>query len=235
MGACSSSDSGDTAGGKGSKGGKGGKKGRKEGGAKPKGAKGTKERRDDNGFSNPLSLHTLEDSRSKRMTSDEASARRQVEQAEQRQRDMTKHDFERNLPRRHNEFDFGVPTTDEDDDFDEGAGSRRCSMRQNEHDAAKRVGSTARGSSAAAAASMARNAPPLSPPGVRRHDQEGDCWVIIREEVYNVSELLDSHPGGSYAIFQHGGTDATRAFLDAHPVPPMDALRKYRLGPVQPA
>ena len=35
------------------------------------------------------------------------------------------------------------------------------------------------------------------------------CWVIIKGEVYDVTNFLDDHPGGAAIILKYGGTDAT--------------------------
>ena len=56
----------------------------------------------------------------------------------------------------------------------------------------------------------------LSRREVARHITRQDCWIILDGKVYNVSALLNSHPGGVNAIFQLAGTDATTAFRAAH-------------------
>jgi L-lactate dehydrogenase (cytochrome) len=35
------------------------------------------------------------------------------------------------------------------------------------------------------------------------------CWVIIKGEVYDVTNFLDDHPGGAAIILKYGGKDAT--------------------------
>lgn len=35
------------------------------------------------------------------------------------------------------------------------------------------------------------------------------CWVIIKGEVYDVTDFLDDHPGGPDIILKYGGKDAT--------------------------
>ena len=37
------------------------------------------------------------------------------------------------------------------------------------------------------------------------------CWVVIHDKVYDVTNFLDSHPGGE-AIYEGCGTDATILF-----------------------
>lgn len=71
---------------------------------------------------------------------------------------------------------------------------------------------------------------------VGKHNSKTDCWVIIHGEVYNVTDFLKEHPGGSAIILKYAGKDATKAF---DPIHPSDTLTKYlpeknRLGPVDP-
>lgn len=36
---------------------------------------------------------------------------------------------------------------------------------------------------------------------VAQHTQEGDIWVIIENDVYNLSQFLQEHPGGVKSRF----------------------------------
>lgn len=51
---------------------------------------------------------------------------------------------------------------------------------------------------------------------VAKHDKENDCWVIIGDEVFDVTKFLDDHPGGKKAIMIYGGKDATEEFDMLH-------------------
>ncbi|KAJ6190424.1 hypothetical protein N7519_000445 [Penicillium mononematosum] len=57
---------------------------------------------------------------------------------------------------------------------------------------------------------------------IQTHRVEGDCWIAIHGNVYDVSRFLNSHPGGKAIILRHAGTDATRAFQDVHPAELLD-------------
>lgn len=51
---------------------------------------------------------------------------------------------------------------------------------------------------------------------IKRHNTLDDCWVIINSNVCDVTPFLSSHPGGSDAIFQYAGKDASKAFNNMH-------------------
>lgn len=44
---------------------------------------------------------------------------------------------------------------------------------------------------------------------VQSHNSATSCWVIINGTVYDVTELLETHPGGKHVILKVAGTDAT--------------------------
>ncbi len=47
---------------------------------------------------------------------------------------------------------------------------------------------------------------------IKRHDNDEDCWIIIENKVYNVTNFLSEHPGGADRISPYCGEDATQAF-----------------------
>ena len=51
---------------------------------------------------------------------------------------------------------------------------------------------------------------------VARHQSKGDCWVVLNNQVYDVTEFLPDHPGGKNAILLYGGKDATKEFNMLH-------------------
>ncbi|TEB39247.1 hypothetical protein FA13DRAFT_459719 [Coprinellus micaceus] len=71
---------------------------------------------------------------------------------------------------------------------------------------------------------------------VSEHNSAQSCWVVIHNNVYDVTEFLPEHPGGAAIILRYAGGDATEVYDQIH-VP--DALDKClpgekHLGPVQP-
>ena len=47
---------------------------------------------------------------------------------------------------------------------------------------------------------------------VREHNKEGDCWIILQGKVYDVSDYLNTHPGGKSILLKFGGKDGTVPF-----------------------
>ena len=44
---------------------------------------------------------------------------------------------------------------------------------------------------------------------VRRHNTRKDCWIVVNNIVYNVTNFKKNHPGGSKIIEFYAGQDAT--------------------------
>ena len=54
--------------------------------------------------------------------------------------------------------------------------------------------------------------PIFTPEHVYRHNKANDFYTIINQHVYNLSSFHSIHPGGSSAIMNAAGTDATILF-----------------------
>merc|ERR1712012_976296 len=59
---------------------------------------------------------------------------------------------------------------------------------------------------------------------VAKHNTKGDCWVVVSDQVLNVTNFLKDHPGGELAILTFAGKDATEEFNMIHPP---DVIPKY--------
>jgi nitrate reductase (NAD(P)H) len=51
---------------------------------------------------------------------------------------------------------------------------------------------------------------------VKNHKTRDDCWVVINNIVYDLTDFLNEHPGGSASILAHSGTDVTGIFESIH-------------------
>ncbi|KAH6809954.1 cytochrome B5-like protein [Perilla frutescens var. frutescens] len=47
---------------------------------------------------------------------------------------------------------------------------------------------------------------------VSLHNKRTDCWIIIKDRVYDVTSYVEEHPGGD-AILAHAGDDSTEGFF----------------------
>ncbi|TCD66743.1 Cytochrome b2, mitochondrial precursor [Steccherinum ochraceum] len=57
----------------------------------------------------------------------------------------------------------------------------------------------------------------LTGPEVEQHASRDSCWIIVHGKVYDVTDFLDEHPGGSKIILKYAGKDATEAYEPIHP------------------
>ena len=48
------------------------------------------------------------------------------------------------------------------------------------------------------------------------HNTKDDCWIIINDGVYDVTEFLSIHPGGKSIVISVAGKDATEYFHELH-------------------
>jgi len=44
---------------------------------------------------------------------------------------------------------------------------------------------------------------------IRQHDSDDDKWIVINNDVYNITEWAKRHPGGFDVISHYAGQDAT--------------------------
>jgi alkylation response protein AidB-like acyl-CoA dehydrogenase len=59
---------------------------------------------------------------------------------------------------------------------------------------------------------------------VAKHNKREDCWIIIENDVYNVTKFINLHPGGVAFLVEAAGTDSTESFRLYHHA---DVLTKY--------
>ncbi|GAA6053409.1 hypothetical protein JCM3770_002311 [Rhodotorula araucariae] len=61
---------------------------------------------------------------------------------------------------------------------------------------------------------------------VNQHNTEGDLWIVVNGDVYDLSRFAELHPGGAGVLLAHNiaGKDCTTAFFSLHR---SDVLTKY--------
>ena len=69
---------------------------------------------------------------------------------------------------------------------------------------------------------------------VRANNTAANCWAVIDDSVYDLTNWIKSHPGGSGAIVGLCGTDGSSSFSVKHgnQSRPAAQLNSYRLGPL---
>ncbi|XP_055802543.1 cytochrome B5-like protein [Solanum dulcamara] len=58
---------------------------------------------------------------------------------------------------------------------------------------------------------------------VALHNKRTDCWIIIKDKVFDVTSYVEEHPGGD-AILDHAGDDSTEGFYG-----PQHATRVFEM------
>lgn len=66
---------------------------------------------------------------------------------------------------------------------------------------------------------------------VKTHNRRDDGWLIIHNEVYDITSFFDDHPGGRDVLLDQLGSDATIAF-DAigHSASAMAMMSRFKIG-----
>jgi cytochrome b involved in lipid metabolism len=101
-------------------------------------------------------------------------------------------------------------------------------------------GEVLRGAAATPAASATPTPTPVATASgytmaqVAANNSAKSCWAVIEGSVYNLTNWINSHPGGSGAIISLCGTEATSSFKGKHgnQSRPAAQLSGYLLGPL---
>ncbi|KAG7588138.1 Cytochrome b5-like heme/steroid binding domain [Arabidopsis suecica] len=65
---------------------------------------------------------------------------------------------------------------------------------------------------------------------IAEHNKRNDCWVIIKDRVYDVTSYVEEHPGGD-AILDHAGDDSTDGFFGPqHATRVFDMIEDFYIG-----
>jgi nitrate reductase (NAD(P)H) len=65
---------------------------------------------------------------------------------------------------------------------------------------------------------------------IEKHNTEEDCWIVVKDRVYDCTEYLELHPGGIDSIVINGGADSTEDFVAIHSTKATKMLEKYYIG-----
>ncbi|CAF4857405.1 unnamed protein product [Pieris macdunnoughi] len=66
---------------------------------------------------------------------------------------------------------------------------------------------------------------------VKKHRRKNSVWIVIHNDVYDVTSYLEEHPGGEDALLEVAGQDGTQAFEDVgHSDDAREILKKFKIG-----
>lgn len=70
---------------------------------------------------------------------------------------------------------------------------------------------------------------------VRRHNHEGSAWIVAGENIYDVTESMHHHPGGTECLLRRAGgaRDCTRDF-EFHSARAMKQVNRLLVGKLRP-
>lgn len=67
---------------------------------------------------------------------------------------------------------------------------------------------------------------------IAQHSTTGDCYLIVKGAVYDVSTYVSVHPGGKNSIVNRCGQEVTNLFTRIHSNLAWDLLGKYYVGEI---
>uniref|UniRef100_A0A1D1YBG7 Cytochrome b5 n=2 Tax=Anthurium amnicola TaxID=1678845 RepID=A0A1D1YBG7_9ARAE len=69
---------------------------------------------------------------------------------------------------------------------------------------------------------------------VSLHNSRKDCWIIVKDKVYDVTPYVEEHPGGD-AILRNAGGDSTEGFYGPqHATRVFDMIDEFYVGDLKP-
>ncbi|KAK6185566.1 cytochrome b5 [Patella vulgata] len=68
---------------------------------------------------------------------------------------------------------------------------------------------------------------------IAKHNNSKSTWLIIHDEVYDVTKFLEEHPGGEEVLLEQAGAEATEAFEDVgHSTDARELMKEHLIGKV---
>lgn len=66
---------------------------------------------------------------------------------------------------------------------------------------------------------------------VAEHKDKKSTWIVISDNVYDVTKFLEEHPGGEEVLLEQAGKDATENFEDVgHSTDARTMMKEYLIG-----
>jgi len=67
---------------------------------------------------------------------------------------------------------------------------------------------------------------------VAKHNSKNDLWLIIDDEVYDLTKFVNVHPGGAEALIDYAGKEATEAFYGLHRQEVLVKYQRFKIGKI---
>ncbi|CAH0553534.1 unnamed protein product [Brassicogethes aeneus] len=68
---------------------------------------------------------------------------------------------------------------------------------------------------------------------VQKHNDNKSTWIVIHNNVYDVTNFLNEHPGGEEVLLEQAGKDGSEAFEDVgHSNDAREMMVKYKIGEI---
>ncbi|XP_076255649.1 cytochrome b5 isoform X2 [Rhynchophorus ferrugineus] len=66
---------------------------------------------------------------------------------------------------------------------------------------------------------------------IKKYNDKKCTWIVINNDVYDVTPFLDQHPGGEEVLLEQAGKDATEAFEDVgHSSDAREKMKSFQVG-----
>lgn len=66
---------------------------------------------------------------------------------------------------------------------------------------------------------------------IKAHNTNKSTWIVIHNNIYDVTEFLNEHPGGEEVLLEQAGKEATEAFEDVgHSTDAREMMKKFKVG-----
>jgi cytochrome b involved in lipid metabolism len=80
--------------------------------------------------------------------------------------------------------------------------------------------------------SVIPKAPTFAISEVAKHGNKQDCYIIVNDEVYDITKYFGKHPAGDRIMLEYCGQETSRAFAATHSNFAWNLLSDYYIGDI---
>lgn len=71
---------------------------------------------------------------------------------------------------------------------------------------------------------------------IKKHNTDKDCWIVLHDDVLDVTSFLEFHPGGADTILGSAGGDSTDSFIGVgHSDAAVKEAQQFIIGKLHPS